>query len=117
MTYPALHLLIDGAFVSGGGRASEPVINPATGRPLADLPHASTADLDAALTAAARAFVTWRAMTALDRGKSPSHPQCVNSKRAALDERQPLAAGAPQPRQRGAEAVMAADLAQRVPIV
>ncbi len=69
MTYPALHLLIDGAFVSGGGRASEPVINPATGRPLADLPHASTADLDAALDAAARAFVAWRAMTALDRGK------------------------------------------------
>jgi succinate-semialdehyde dehydrogenase / glutarate-semialdehyde dehydrogenase len=69
MTYPDLALLIDGAFVKGGGRADEPVINPATGRSLAALPHASASDLDAALEAAQRGFRVWRAVTAEQRGK------------------------------------------------
>ena len=69
MTYPTPHLLIDGAFVNTGDRVTEPVINPATGKTLADLPHASASDLDAALDAAARGFDIWRNTTALERAK------------------------------------------------
>ncbi|TCS08121.1 NAD-dependent succinate-semialdehyde dehydrogenase [Caulobacter sp. BK020] len=68
-TYTALELFIDGRFLSGEGRTTEPVFDPATARPIADLPHASAADLDAALDAAARAFPTWSATTASERAK------------------------------------------------
>lgn len=69
MTYPKLNLLIDGDFLDAGQRATEAVINPATGRSLADLPHASAADLDHALDAAVRGFAVWRNVTAAERGK------------------------------------------------
>jgi succinate-semialdehyde dehydrogenase/glutarate-semialdehyde dehydrogenase len=65
--YPALSLYIDGQFLGTEGRASEPVFNPATGEVLAELPHASVADLDAAIDAATRAFPAWRATSAYDR--------------------------------------------------
>ena len=68
-TYTALELFIDGRFLSGEGRTTEPVFDPATARPIADLPHASAADLDAALDAAARAFPAWSATTASERAK------------------------------------------------
>jgi succinate-semialdehyde dehydrogenase/glutarate-semialdehyde dehydrogenase len=68
-TYTALELFIDGRFLSGEGRVTEPVFNPATARPIADLPHASTADLDAALDAATRAFPGWAATPASERAK------------------------------------------------
>lgn len=67
--YTALELFIDGRFLSGEGRVTEPVFNPATARPIADLPHASTADLDAALDAATRAFPAWSATPASERAK------------------------------------------------
>ena len=38
------------------GRKGEDVINPATGKALAHLPHASKADLDEALEAAKKGF-------------------------------------------------------------
>jgi succinate-semialdehyde dehydrogenase/glutarate-semialdehyde dehydrogenase len=69
MTYPKLTLLIDGDFLEAGQRTTEPVINPATGRSLAELPHATAADLDHALEAAARGFALWRSVTAVERGK------------------------------------------------
>jgi len=68
-TYTALELFIDGRFLSGEGRVTEPVFDPATARPIADLPHASTADLDAAQDAAARAFPAWSATPASERAK------------------------------------------------
>ncbi|MBC7986557.1 MAG: aldehyde dehydrogenase family protein, partial [Sphingomonadaceae bacterium] len=52
--YPSLHMLIDGERVAGGGRDSFPVVNPATGEKIADLPLATAADLDRALDAAQR---------------------------------------------------------------
>lgn len=58
--YQNLALYIDGEFISGDGRKTEPVINPATLEVLGHLPHATTADLDRALDSAARAFETWR---------------------------------------------------------
>ncbi len=67
--YTQLALYIDGEWLSGGDRESEQVINPATEKPLATLPHASRADLDRALAAAQRGFKTWRATSAYERGR------------------------------------------------
>jgi succinate-semialdehyde dehydrogenase/glutarate-semialdehyde dehydrogenase len=67
--YTELALYIDGQWLSGGGRKTEDVINPATGKVLAHLPHASRADLDAALAAAEKGLATWRATSAYDRAK------------------------------------------------
>ena len=54
---------------NGGGSKGEDVINPATEKPLAHLPHASKADLDEALEAAKKGFAVWRATSAYDRAK------------------------------------------------
>jgi len=67
--YTELALYIDGQWLSGSGRKSEDVINPASGKVLAQLPHASKADLDAALGAAERGFAVWKATSAYDRAK------------------------------------------------
>src|SRR5438093_1385336 len=67
--YTQLGLFIDGKWLNGEGRKGEDVINPATGKALGHLPHASTADLDSALVAANKAFLTWRTTTAYDRSK------------------------------------------------
>lgn len=55
-----LALFIDGAWTAGEGRDALPVLNPATAQAMAELPKASAADLEAALTAAERAFPLWR---------------------------------------------------------
>jgi succinate-semialdehyde dehydrogenase/glutarate-semialdehyde dehydrogenase len=67
--YTELKLFIDGKWLSGEGRKSEDVINPANGKVLAALPHASAADLDAALAAAEKGFAVWKTTTAYDRSK------------------------------------------------
>ncbi|MFC3443618.1 NAD-dependent succinate-semialdehyde dehydrogenase [Sphingobium rhizovicinum] len=67
MAYPDLYLLIDGQRLSGGGRRTHKVVNPATGAALADLPLADAADLDAALAAAQRGFDRWRESTPHER--------------------------------------------------
>jgi succinate-semialdehyde dehydrogenase/glutarate-semialdehyde dehydrogenase len=61
-------MIIDGEKVSGGGRRTQPVINPATGETLAELPLAEPADLDRALDAAKRGFAFWRNASAQERG-------------------------------------------------
>jgi succinate-semialdehyde dehydrogenase / glutarate-semialdehyde dehydrogenase len=67
MTYPTLHMLIDGTPVSGGGRRTHTVVNPATGEPLGELPLADPADLDRALETAQRGFAIWREAPAAQR--------------------------------------------------
>jgi succinate-semialdehyde dehydrogenase/glutarate-semialdehyde dehydrogenase len=67
--YGNLELYIDGQWLNGNGRKGEDVINPATEKPLAHLPHASTADLDAALEAAKKGFAKWRVTAAYDRAR------------------------------------------------
>ena len=67
--YANLELFIDGQWLNGADRAGEEVINPATGKPLAHLPHASAADLDRALEAAKKGFAVWRATSAYERAK------------------------------------------------
>lgn len=65
--YPALHMIIAGERISGGGRRTFDVINPATGAAIAALPLADASDLDRALDAAARGFRQWRAASAEQR--------------------------------------------------
>ena len=67
--YTDLKLFIDGQWLNGEGRKSEDVLNPATGKSLGKLPHASKADLDAALAAAEKGFKVWKATSAYDRAK------------------------------------------------
>ncbi|MBI3915496.1 MAG: NAD-dependent succinate-semialdehyde dehydrogenase [Betaproteobacteria bacterium] len=65
--YETLALYIDGGFIGADGRKTEPVLNPASGEVLAQLPHAAREDLDRALAAAQRAFTTWSRTSPLER--------------------------------------------------
>lgn len=66
--YAEPQLYIDGRFIPpGAGRDSEPVFNPATGNVLAQLPHATPAEVDEALAASERAFATWSVASPLER--------------------------------------------------
>ena len=67
--YTDLALFIDGQWLNGSGRKGEDVINPANGKTLGHLPHASKADLDAALAAAQKGFQVWKSTSAYDRSK------------------------------------------------
>src|SRR5688500_18070722 len=65
--YPALHMIIDGEKVSGGGRRTFDVVNPVTGEAIGALPLAEAGDLDRALDVAQRGFKLWRKSTPQDR--------------------------------------------------
>ena len=65
--YPALHIIIDGEKVSGGGRRTFDVVNPVTGDAIGALPLAELADLDRALEVAAKGFKLWRKSTPQER--------------------------------------------------
>ena len=65
--YPSLHMVIDGERISGGGRRTFPVVNPATGETIGELPLAEPADLDRALETAKRGFEIWRNTPAAQR--------------------------------------------------
>ncbi len=83
MAYEKLELFIDGKWSQGTSGKSQDVINPATEEVLGTLPHASTADLDAALAAADKGFQIWRNTTPIAR-------QVILDKAADLmEERKP----------------------------
>jgi len=65
--YPELHLWIGGQALSGGGRSTSEVINPANGGVIGNMPHATAADLSAALESSAQAFSNWRKVGAWER--------------------------------------------------
>jgi succinate-semialdehyde dehydrogenase/glutarate-semialdehyde dehydrogenase len=67
--YSDVKLFINGEWSDGSSGKSEPIINPATGKPIARLAHAGPADLDAALHAADKGFKAWRKVSAFDRSK------------------------------------------------
>src|SRR5436190_831858 len=69
MSYTQLGLYIDGKWNHGNGGGGEDVLNPATQKPLAHLPHATAKDLDAALAAAEAGFKVWKSKSAYDRGR------------------------------------------------
>lgn len=62
-----IELLINGVWRRGGDDKSESLLNPATEEVLAGVPHATSADLDEALAAAAAGFKIWKGMTAVER--------------------------------------------------
>ncbi len=65
--YQQLSLYINGEFITGDGRKTQNVINPATQEVLGLLPHASEADLDLALRSAEKAFSSWKKSSPMDR--------------------------------------------------
>jgi succinate-semialdehyde dehydrogenase / glutarate-semialdehyde dehydrogenase len=81
--YPAPQLFIDGEWTDGTSGRSEPVLNPATGREIGRVPHASAADLDRAAAAAARAIPAWATLSAADRGRVLAKAQGLIRDRAA----------------------------------
>jgi len=69
VSYPEIRLLIDGEWTKGSGTESSPVVNPVTGETIGTVPHATIADLDAALAAAERAFPVWRDTPVAERAR------------------------------------------------
>ena len=65
---PPLQLHIAGEARGAQGRDTQPVLNPATGETLGDLPLATAQDLDDALATAEHAFAVWRTTAPEARG-------------------------------------------------
>lgn len=65
--YPALKMLINGAWIADGEAGAMDVVNPATGQVIGQCPKASPAQLDAALAAADEAFATWSTTPGAER--------------------------------------------------
>jgi 1-pyrroline dehydrogenase len=61
-----LEHFVGGGF-RGGGRSSAPIVDPATGEMLAEVPLAGPAEIDAAVSAARSAFAGWAATTPGER--------------------------------------------------
>ena len=96
--YEALSLYIGGRFLSADGRPEQDVINPATGKAFARLPHATPQDLDDAVSAAADAFQVWRHTPAIERSALLRRVASLIRERApqiarniTLDQGKPLA--------------------------
>jgi succinate-semialdehyde dehydrogenase/glutarate-semialdehyde dehydrogenase len=66
-----LALFINGSWKMGEGRDLFPVVDPASGETIGEVPLASPADLDEALDAADRGFALWRATPAEQRAAMP----------------------------------------------
>ncbi|WP_332751056.1 NAD-dependent succinate-semialdehyde dehydrogenase [Hydrogenophaga sp.] len=61
-------LVINGKWRAGSRKESEPVLNPATGEILGHVCHASSIDLDEALSAATQGMREWQAVSPWSRG-------------------------------------------------
>ena len=72
-------MLIAGEWIDSRSRKSEPVICPADGSEIGQVPHATPQDLDTALSSSLDGFNLWRKMTPLNR-------QVILEKAAALIE-------------------------------
>src|SRR5207342_158210 len=108
--YSDLALYIDGKWMNGGGRKGEDVINPATEKPLAHLPHASKSDLDEALDAAKKGFAVWRGTSAYDRCKiMHKAADLMRERHDAISKIMVLEQGKPYAEARG-EVIVSADI-------
>jgi succinate-semialdehyde dehydrogenase / glutarate-semialdehyde dehydrogenase len=58
--YPTVRMYIAGEWRQGATGRTAPIVNPATGKVIGEVPLATTADLDRALDAAAEGFRAWR---------------------------------------------------------
>ncbi|PZU23181.1 MAG: NAD-dependent succinate-semialdehyde dehydrogenase [Shinella sp.] len=68
-SYPDVKLLINGEWRDAIGGRTLPVFDPATEEKIGTVAHAEKADLDAALTSAAKGFEIWRETSAFERSK------------------------------------------------
>jgi len=68
-TYDQLYLFIGGKWIDAEGRDTSPVINPATGKVIGRVPHATSEDLDQALAVAEEAFRGWSTTPPYERAK------------------------------------------------
>jgi succinate-semialdehyde dehydrogenase / glutarate-semialdehyde dehydrogenase len=98
MTYVNTQLFINNEWRDAQDGKTLAVVNPATGHEIGRVAHASTADLDLALSAAQKGFETWRAMSAVDRGKIMRQAAALMRERAdkiahlmTLEQGKPLA--------------------------
>jgi betaine-aldehyde dehydrogenase len=66
-TKTKLQNFVDGEFVDAVDGATAPVVNPATGEQIAEMPLSSEADVDRAVEAARRAFDDWADATPAER--------------------------------------------------
>jgi len=64
---PAIHNFIGGKWLTSTSPAGIELTNPATGEQLGQTPSGSAADIDAAVQAAQKAFLSWRSTPAVDR--------------------------------------------------
>lgn len=67
--YGELFLFIGGQWLPAQGRRTSPVINPATGETIGQVPHATRADLEAAIASTSKGFHVWRKTSAYERAK------------------------------------------------
>ncbi|CAA2109237.1 NAD-dependent succinate-semialdehyde dehydrogenase [Variovorax paradoxus] len=81
-TYTDTRLLIDNEWVEATGGKTLDVLNPATGKAIGKVAHASIADLDRALAAAQRGFDTWRNTPANERAAVMRHAAGLIRERA-----------------------------------
>lgn len=82
--YPTPSLFIAGHWRKGGNGTCGSVTNPASGEAIAEVPRASPADLDEALTAADAAFQLWRRVPAVERAALLTRAARILRERAAV---------------------------------
>src|SRR2546430_3707895 len=109
--YGELGLFIDGAWRKNGStNKGEDVLNPATEKPLAHLPHASKSDLDEALESAKKGFAVWRATSAYARCKIMHRAaDLMRERHDAIAKIMVLEQGKTYPEARG-EVIVSADI-------
>ncbi|MCD9028718.1 NAD-dependent succinate-semialdehyde dehydrogenase [Luteimonas sp. BDR2-5] len=69
IAYPEIRMHIDGEWEPAGDRRTWPVLDPATGEVIGQLPLATPDDLDRALASSRRGFALWRDTPAQDRAR------------------------------------------------
>lgn len=67
MSYPEVHLFIDGRWIDKTSSGALPIVNPVDGNILGHFPVAGENELREAVSAAKRGFAIWSATTPLDR--------------------------------------------------
>ncbi len=65
----ALENFVGGAWKAAASGATDPVLNPATGQVIAEVPSSDATDVDAAVAAAAEAFTAWGRTTPRERSE------------------------------------------------
>lgn len=100
--YGRVAMYIDGEWTEGTSGRYEPILDPATEAMLGQVPLAAPADLDRALEAAARGFVTWRDMPIDERaGILHRAADLVRQRADAIGRIMTLEEGKPLPEARG----------------